>query len=79
MNAFSRFLAVPTTDPDDTRRRRILNILVASVGILSLLAIVISLISVFFTGLHWESVSLIIVGSLVTIIGMVIVYLINIF
>jgi signal transduction histidine kinase len=49
------------------------------VGILSLLAIVMSLISVFFTGLHWESVSLIIVGSLVTIIGMVIVYLINIF
>jgi signal transduction histidine kinase len=79
MNAFSRFLAVPTTDPDDTRRRRILNILAVSVGILSLLAMIVSLAAVFLTDQTWESVSLIIIGSLVTIIGMLIVYLINIF
>src|SRR5215212_561351 len=79
MTSFSRFLAISTADPDDTRRRRILNILVASIGILSLLAILVSLAAVFFERLRWENVNLIIMGSSVTILGMLIVYLINIF
>ena len=79
MTSFSRFLAISTADPDDTRRRRILNILVASIGILSLLAILVSLAAVFFERLRWENVNLIIIGSSVTILGMLIVYLINIF
>jgi len=79
MNSFSRFLAISTADPDDTRRRRILNILLASIGILSFFAIAVSLASVFFKRLVWENVNLIIIGSSVTILGMLIVYLINIF
>lgn len=77
MNAFSRFLAVPATDPDDTRRRRILNILVVSVAVISLLVLGISVLAVFMTNLTWDSVSLIVMGSLFTIVGMLIVYLIN--
>ncbi len=78
MNSISRFLAVSTADPDDTRRRRILNILVASVAILSLFAILISLAAIFFGWQRWDNVSLIIIGSTITILGMLIVYLINI-
>lgn len=78
MNSISRFLAISTADPDDTRRRRILNILVASVAILSLFAILISLAAIFFGWQRWDNVSLIIIGSTITILGMLIVYLINI-
>jgi len=77
MNSLNRFLTISTTDPDDTRRRRILNILVASVAALSLLAIVISLVSVYFKTIKWENVALIVIGSLITILGMLLVYSIN--
>jgi signal transduction histidine kinase len=79
MNSLNRFLTISTTDPDDTRRRRILNILVVSIGALSLLAIVISLVSVYIKAITWEDVSLIVIGSLITILGMLLVYSINAF
>ena len=77
MNSLNRFLAISTTDPDDTRRRRILNFLVVSIAALSLIAIVVSFISVYSKAVRWENVSLIIIGSVITILGMLLVYLIN--
>lgn len=77
MNFLNRFLTVSTNDPDDTRRRRILNILVVSVGIMSILALVAAFASIGFGLLKWENVSLVIRGSGVTILGMMIIYLIN--
>jgi len=77
MNSLNRFLTISTTDPDDTRRRRILNILVVSIAALSFLAIVISLVSVYFKTIKWENVALIVIGSLITILGMLLVYSIN--
>ena len=77
MNSLQRFLTISSTDPDDTRRRRILNILVASVAALSLLAMIISLGSVYLKAMRWENVSLIVIGSLLTILGMLLVYSIN--
>jgi len=77
MNSLNRFLAISTTDPDDTRRRRILNFLVVSVAALSLIAIVVSFISVYSKAVRWENVSLIIIGSVITILGMLLVYFIN--
>jgi len=79
MSILSRFLTVSTIDPDDTRRRRILNILVASVGILSFIALTIFLGSVIFKVESWANVSLVIIGSAVTVVGSVIIYLINYF
>src|SRR6266498_4932617 len=79
MNSLNRFLTISTTDPDDTRRRRILNILVVSITALSLLAIVISLVSVYSKAMVWENVALIVIGSLITILGMLLVYSINAF
>lgn len=77
MNSLNRFLTISTTDPDDTRRRRILNFLVVSIAALSLLAIVISLVSVYLKAISWENVALIVIGSLITILGMLLVYSIN--
>ena len=77
MNSLNRFLAISTTDPDDTRRRRILNFLVVSIAALSLIAIVVSFISVYSKAVRWENVSLIIIGSVITILGMLLVYFIN--
>jgi signal transduction histidine kinase len=79
MNFLNRFLTVSTADPDDTRRRRILNILVVSVGILSIVALIAALTSITFKALRWENVSAIIIGSIITILGSVIIYLINYF
>ncbi|HLO13354.1 MAG TPA: hypothetical protein VK206_00900, partial [Anaerolineales bacterium] len=79
MNFLSRFLTVSTIDPDDTRRRRILNIFVASVGLLSLFALIISLTTIILKIQRWENVSLVIIGSAVTVLGSVIIYLINYF
>jgi signal transduction histidine kinase len=79
MNVLRRFLTVPTNDPDDTRRRRILNILLASIGLLSFIAMLISLAAIFFGIQTWKTSGLIIIGSIVTIVGTLIIYLINYF
>jgi signal transduction histidine kinase len=79
MNFLSRFLTVSTADPDDTRRRKILNILLVGIGMLSFLTFAIALIALFLKLLVWANVSLLIIGSIVTILAMLIIYLINVF
>jgi signal transduction histidine kinase len=75
MNVVHRFLTISSIDPDDIRRRRILNILLAGTGIVSLIALVISL----FPNFLWENVRLIVIGSVITFLGTLFIYLINIF
>ena len=75
MRFLNRFLTVSSVDPDDTRRRRILNILLVGLAVLSLVALAISLAPFFL----WEWAKLIIIVSIVTILGVLIIYLINIF
>jgi signal transduction histidine kinase len=68
---FDRFINIATTDPDDSRRRSILNILLAGVGVISIAAVIIAVIvnpRVNFT---------IIVISLISIGGVAIIYFIN--
>jgi signal transduction histidine kinase len=79
MNFLRRFLTVPTSDPDDTRRRRVLNILVVSIGILSILALLTSLALIFLGIQTWDNLQLVVIGSVATIFGTVIIYLINYF
>ena len=75
MNFLGRFLTISTADPDDTRRRRILNILLMGIGTMALAALVISLIP-YFSG---NDIKLLIASSIVTILGILIIYLINVF
>lgn len=79
MRFLNRFLTVSSIDPDDTRRRRILNILLAGIGAVSLFALVIFLAMIFFKLTTWENSGLLVVGSIVTVVGMLVIYLINIF
>ena len=79
MNFLNRFLTISTSDPDDTRRRRILNILLVSVGALSLFALLASLALILLDFQRLENVTLILVGSAATILGSLIIYLINYF
>jgi signal transduction histidine kinase len=74
MNFLNRFLAISSSDPDDTRRRRILNILIVGVGGVSLLALLIFISPIF---IGKKEIGLLILGSLVTFIGMLVIYLIN--
>jgi signal transduction histidine kinase len=79
MNFLSRFLTISTSDPDDTRRRRILNILVVSVGMLSLLALILSLLLILLKVQKWENAGLVIIGGSATVVGSLLIYLINYF
>src|SRR5512139_2894632 len=79
MDLLSRFLTISTADPDDTRRRRILNILVVSVGILSLLVLITSFAVIVLKLEKWENVRLLVIGSSLAIFGLLVIYLINIF
>lgn len=77
MNVLRRFLILPTSDPDNIRRGRILNILVASIGLFSFLALLTALTYIFLGMQTWDSAGLIVIGSVITIIGNLIIYLIN--
>ena len=77
MKFLNRFLTISSTDPDDIRRRRVLSILLAGVGALSLilLVIVIPLAPNFLK----ESVRSIVVASIATFLATLIIYIVNIF
>lgn len=79
MSFLSRFLTISTNDPDDTRRRRLLNILVVSVAILSFLGLIAGITSIMLQVQRWENVRLVIIGSAITMIGSLGLYLINYF
>jgi len=73
---FDRFITVSTADPDDTRRRRILNILLVGVGMVSFIALII----VTLIGVQSQTPNdtfIIIVGSVIVLAGVIIIYYIN--
>ena len=73
----NQILDVPTSDPDDARKRKILNILLASIAIASVLAILLSTVSLTTSQQDLGDVSLILWGSTITIVGILIIYGIN--
>jgi len=79
MNKYlDRFLTISTADPDDTRRRRTLNILLLGVGVISILALMITLLYLVLSKSQIENDTLLlIIGSIVTLAGVIIIYFIN--
>src|SRR6266545_1182801 len=79
MNKYlDRFLTISTADPDDTRRRRTLNILLLGVGVISILALMITLLYLVVSKSQIENDTLLlIIGSIVTLAGVIIIYFIN--
>jgi signal transduction histidine kinase len=74
----NRLLSVPVSDPDDARRRRLLNILLLGVLVAALLALLAILIdSAIRTGSNPAEVQLTIVSTVLITLGIVVIYQIN--
>jgi PAS domain S-box-containing protein len=69
------WLTVPSSDPDDARRRRNLNVLIFGLGLVLIVAILISLLIV--GDARSQGGNLIIGGSIFMFLGIVVIYLIN--
>ena len=75
----SRFLDVPVSDPEDARRRRLLNVILAGAFVSS---VAVLLTSIVFTGLGWITLTrqegIILIGSAAAVIvGSSIIYIVN--
>jgi len=76
--SLSRLLEVAVTDPEDARRRKLLNILLAGVGAIGLLALLATLVfSMFGAAGQPGEVNLLLIACISLIIGAVVIYVIN--
>ena len=71
------FLTVSTVDPDDARRRRLLNIILAIAGFVSLLAIAATIVLALAEIMLPQDTLFILVASSASLVGSVVIYLIN--
>lgn len=76
-NLLQRFLSISTTDADDMRKRKILNVLLAGTGGLSILGAIVGAILITTSGQSTGESLLILGGSIVTVIGVLGIYFIN--
>ena len=78
LTVINRLIDVPSIDPEDARRRKLLNILLLGVGVLTLFTFVVAVLTTLLgaAGQKWESIMLM-TASLVMLIGVVIIYVIN--
>ncbi len=70
----NRLLEVPSTDPEDARRRKLLNILLAGIAVLTFLTLI-AAIAVSISG--QEDVALVFSGTLASLFGFVLIFLVN--
>jgi len=80
MQTLNRLITIPTLDPDDARRRKLLNILLLGTAVSLLFADILSFIVIVTRDIKdWVNTGtgLIFLGSAVLFIGMVIIYFIN--
>ena len=74
----NKILEVRTADPDDARRRRLLNILLLGIFMIAVLALIGTLVdSAFRQGVDPAETRITLIGTIVTMVGIVIIYLIN--
>ncbi|HUG34234.1 MAG TPA: ATP-binding protein [Anaerolineales bacterium] len=76
-NILQRFLTISTTDPDDLRKRKILNVLLAGTGGLSVLGAITGALLIITSRQRTAENLLILWGSIITIIGVLVIYVIN--
>ena len=75
MEFINRLMVVPVTDPDDARRRRLLNILLMGVTLVSLLALIFLVATAY--NYKPEDSAILLYGSSATLLGAVGIYFIN--
>jgi PAS domain S-box-containing protein len=72
---FDRITFISTADPDDTRRGKILNILLLGVGGVSIIAFILALAAM--GSQSFQDIAIILAGSFVVLIGTLVIYFIN--
>ena len=78
MNTINQLISIPTTDPDDSRRRKLLNILLLGFTILLVLAVIaVSLIIIVRGTQSPEGIDQLFIASAILLVGIVIIYLLN--
>ena len=79
MNLLSQLLEVPSTDPGDARRRKLLNILLLGIAVLMLLLVLVTAIASLTgaLGREYTGISLLRRGSLIGLAGVAITFLVN--
>jgi PAS domain S-box-containing protein len=77
MTIISRLLDVPASDPDDSRRRKLLNILLIGLALLSILAFVITIITGVVGWLDLSEVGIALFTDLAFIVGVIVIFAIN--
>ncbi len=78
-NRLQRYLAISTTDPDDARKRKVLNILLVGTGGISLLALGTIVYWATTSQLNEVELSLLVGGSIASLIMVFTIYLVNYF
>jgi signal transduction histidine kinase len=71
------FLEVSSVDPDDARRRRLLNIILATAGIISLLSALATLFIIVAKITQPQDALFILIASFASLFGLIIIYFIN--
>ena len=79
MNYLERFLTISTADPDDARKRKILNILLGGTGAVCIVAILLSIYLFATSQQQPDEINIILWGSISTFVGTLIVYFINLY
>ncbi len=77
MGLLSQLLNVPSTDPGDARRRRLLNILLVGIAVLMLMLVLVTAIASMAEVLEQEYASILLRGSLGGLAGVVVIFFIN--
>jgi PAS domain S-box-containing protein len=77
MNLVSRLLDVPSTDPGDARRRKLLNILLVGIAVLMLLLILVTAVASMAGVLEQPYTTILLRGSLMGLAGAAIIFFIN--
>ena len=73
----NRFMAVPTTDPDDMRRKKLLNTLLFYMSVAAFVILVITLLALIFQVYRFTDVSLLLFSCIALIILNSLIFLIN--
>lgn len=76
-NYLQRLLSISASDPDDLRRRKILNVLLAGTGGLSVLGAISGALFIITSRQRTAENLLILWGSIITVIGVLVIYAIN--
>ena len=79
MNLLSQLLEVPSTDPGDARRRKLLNILLVGIAVLMVLLVLVTAIASITGALGQESTGILLLrrGSLIGLAGVAVIFLVN--